>query len=148
MARRRNVLDGHSPEWRCRWSFNPNQEAYSELEELRAIGVSELEYQFGRTAGGSFFMNQTWLIPVKGQVVSVEWLQKVRDLCESMGPQLLEETIWVASPGNGDSDIDYRDVRSGGDLLLGVSLRFAKETHLHVCPYAPAATAEVTPAGA
>jgi len=132
MARRDNVLDSFSPAWHTVFGFHPQPEKYPAVETLRESGVREITCQYGRTAGGSHFMNLESVITSKGQVVDVGWLERVRGLCESMGPQILADVMRVASPDEDDPDTDCRHLVSDGDLMLFARIDLGKQGSMSV----------------
>jgi hypothetical protein len=138
MARREGVLDRFSPAWHSVFSFFPQSEEYPAVEALQKIGVREIEGQYGRTADGSLFTNLRSVTASKGQVVNVEWLKQVRDLCESMGPQLSADVTLVAGPDGDDPGADCRHLVTDGDLMLFVWMRLDKRIGMSVDVVIPA----------
>jgi len=101
--------------------------------------------RIGCTCPGEFFTDLTEAVTEKGVAGDVMWLKKVRDLCESMTPEIIEDLHRVVVPKKDDDpDNNQQEAIAMGNYLLHVEVRCSgKETLMMADFNFPAAEAEI-----
>ena len=144
MARRIVVTKKNSSAWKSSFSFWPEADT-PEVTALKALGVHSVSMRIGCTCPGEFFTDLTEAVTEKGVAGDVMWLKKVRDLCESMTPEIIEDLHRVVVPKKDDDpDNNQQEAIAMGNYLLHVEERCSgKETLMMAHFYFPAAEAEI-----
>ncbi len=112
------------------------------MEALQAMGVQQVDFHFGRAADGHVFTNLTSVVPVRGHVVDVPWLEEVRLLCEQMSPCLYAATICVSLPDDEGPGSECMELVAEGDLMVFVWLRLDGQIHAQADVVIPASDLE------
>ena len=143
MARRIVVTNRNSSAWKSSFSFWPEADT-PEVTALKALGVHSVSMRIGCTCPGEFFTDLTEAVTEKGVAGDVMWHKRVRDLCESMTPEIIENLQLVVVPEDDDPDNNQQEAIAMGNYLLHVEVRCSgKETLMMADFYFPAAEAEI-----
>ena len=146
MARRIAVTDRNSSAWKSSFRFRLEADTLPEVTALKALGVHYVSMRIGCTYPGEFFTDLIKADPKKGVAIDpiVIWLKQVRDLCESMAPEIIEELWRVAVPDDADPDSNHQEAIAMGNYLLHVDVHCSgEEASVSADFYFPAAEAEV-----
>jgi hypothetical protein len=144
MARRVVVTDRCSPAWESLFTFWPDADAMPQVTALKAMGLHKVNMRIGCTSPGVLFNDLVEAVAEKGVAVDVMWLKQVRDLCESMAPEIIAELWRVAVPGDADPDSNHQEAIAMGNYLLHVDVHCSgEEASVSADFYFPAAEAEV-----
>ena len=144
MARRIVVTNGQSSAWKSSFSFRLEADTLPEVTALKALGVHYVSMRIGCTRPGEFFTDLIQAIPKKGVAGDVMWHKRVRDLCESMTPEIIENLQLVVVPEDDDPDSNHQEVIATGNYLLSVDSHCSsEETWVTANVYFPAAEAEI-----
>ena len=146
MARRIAVTDRNSSAWKSSFRFRLEADTLPEVTALKALGVHYVSMRIGCTYPGEFFTDLIKADPKKGVAIDpiVIWLKQVRDLCESMTPEIIENLQLVVVPEDDDPDSNHQEVIATGNYLLCVDSHCSsEETWVIGNVYFPAAEAEI-----
>jgi hypothetical protein len=144
MARRVVVTDRYSPAWKSSLGFWPDADAMPQVTALKAMGLHKVNMRIGCTSPGVHFTDLVEAVAEKGVAVDVMWLKQVRDLCESMAPEIIAELWRVAVPGDADPDSNHQEAIAMGNYLLHVDVHCSgEEASVSADFYFPAAEDEV-----
>ena len=123
MARRIVVTNRNSSAWKSSFSFWPEADT-PEVTALKALGVHYVSMRIGCTYPGEFFTDLIKADPKKGVAIDpiVIWLKQVRDLCESMTPEIIANVQRVVMQNGDDPGSHLQEAVAMGNYLLHVDV--------------------------
>lgn len=124
MARRIAVTDRNSSAWKSSFRFRLEADTLPEVTALKALGVHYVSMRIGCTYPGEFFTDLIKADPKKGVAIDpiVIWLKQVRDLCESMTPEIIANVQRVVMQNGDDPGSHLQEAVAMGNYLLHVDV--------------------------